>query len=388
MPSTSGILHTYHASRNLNLFEHTPWAPDASPFSAPPPKHILLFVGGLYDNYLIPSYTSDLAALFPLHLGQTWRLLHVQLSTAGRAFGTLDIDRDVEEIGAAVDFIREKLYREGNGAGGDVDVVLMGHSTGCQDTMRYLTAPNPIAERKARRPVVQGAILQAPVSDRDAVNHSIEEGPEVGKAFEKAMQIVKATSEKDYRDVLLPLSVSRPLFGPAPLSVARFLSLASPDSPGNPSVEDFFSSDASEERLRSTFGRVGKNGLLRHATPSQRETQSVLVLMSDSDEYAEINQRSTLSRWKTIMTEDTGATIHGESAVILNALHDVGGDDWPSQEARLVVMRKKVLHYLRDAVGDVGRDADAIWHKDGDRVMALKSGDGRRIEDQVGVLKL
>lgn len=387
MPPTPGILHTYHPSRNLNLFEHTPYTPDTSPSNVPPPKHILLFIGGLYDNFLTPSYTSDLAALFPLHCAQTWRLIHTQLSSAGRAFGTLDVDRDIGEIGVAIDFIRQKLYRNAN-EGSEVDIVLMGHSTGCQDTMRYLSAPNPVSERQAKRPVVQGAILQAPVSDRDAMNHSIKEGPEVSKAYDRAMAIVNATSEKDYRDVLLPLSVSRSLFGPAPLSIARFLSLASPGSPESPSIEDFFSGDLTDERLRNTFGRVGRNGLLQQSMTSVHESQSILILMSDSDEHASVDQRTLLLRWKSIVTEDTGAIIHGESSVILNALHDVGGDDWPSQDARLVVLRKKVLHYLKDVVGDIGSDAMDTWHKDGDRVMALKSGDGRRIEDQVGVLKL
>lgn len=387
MPSAPGILHTYHPARNLNLFEHTPYPPNTSPSSVPPPKHILLFIGGLYDNYLIPSYTADLAALFPLHSAQTWRVIHIQLSSAGRAFGTLDIDRDIEEIAGAIDFIHRSLYHDTNN-GGAVDIVLMGHSTGCQDVMRYLTAPNPINNRKALRPVIQGAILQAPVSDRDAMNHSIQEGPEVARAYERAMQIVKNTKESEYRDVLLPLSISRQLFGPAPLSIARFLSLASPESPGVPSVEDFFSSDVSEERLRGTFGRIGRNGLLRHSGVSVGGTQSVLVLMSDSDEHVKVNQKKMLQRWKGIMSEDTGGTIHGDSAVILNALHDASGDDWPSQEARLVVLRRKVLQYLRDVVGDVGNDAMDVWHRDGDRVMALKSGDGRRVEDMVGVLKL
>lgn len=387
MPSVSGVLHTYHPSRNLNLFEHTPFTPDTSPSSVPPPRHVLLFLGGLYDNFLTPSYPSDLAALFPLHSAQTWRVIHTQLSSAGRAFGTLSIDRDIEEVGVAIDFIRQELYRNANN-GSDVNVVLMGHSTGCQDTMRYLSAPNPVSERKAKRPVVQGAILQAPVSDRDALNHVLQEGPEVRKAYDRAMAIVDATREEDYKDVMLPLSVCGALFGPAPLSIARFLSLASPGSPAGPSVEDFFSSDLTDGRLRNTFGQVGRNGVLQQSTASVRESQSVLVLMSDSDEYAKMDQRTLLSRWKGIMTEDTGAVIHGDSSVILNALHDVSGDDWPSQEARLVVLRKKVLNYLKDAVGEIGSDAMDIWHKDYDRVMALKSGDGRKIEDQVGVLKL
>jgi len=312
--------------------------------------------------------------------------VHVQLSSAGRAFGVCDIDRDVEEIGTAIGFLRG-LFGANKGDAGDVDIVLMGHSTGCQDTMRYLTAPNPISERRSKRPVVQGAILQAPVSDREALNHEVEDSPEVKGCFERAMKIVRATSENDYRDVLLPLSVSRPLFGPAPLSISRLLSLASPGSPGWPSVEDFFSSDLSEETLRSTFGKIGENGLLWHSA-AERETQSILILMSDADQWAKISQKDVLARWKNLMTEDTGAAIHGESAVIANAKHDVSGEDWSSLEARLVVLRRKVLRYLEDVVGDVGDDAHTIWRRDRDRVAALKEGEATGVEETIQGLKL
>lgn len=382
-----GTLHVYHGDRGLNLFEHTPRSSSiASNGRPPPPKHILLFVGGLYDNFNAPRYVNDLASLFPGHESQEWRVMHVQLSSNGRAWGFLSIDRDIEEIAVCVDFLRTKLYNNDK-----LDVVLMGHSTGCQDLMRYLTAPNPIDSRKPARPVVQGAILQAPVSDRDSTLQSIADGPEVKKAYDALMQIVQNTPEKDHRDTILPLNLMRPMFGVVPVSIARFLSLVSPNSPDNPSVEDFFSHDLHDSTLKKTFGSIGRNKMLNRSTgDGPRDLQSILVLMSDSDEHvgAKVSQKALLARWKEAMREDTGTSIYGDSAVILNALHDVGGDDWPSKEARLVVLRKKVIHYLRHVVGGVDHYADTIWHKDGDKVMSMKAGDGRSIEDQVGVLKL
>lgn len=175
----------------------------------------------------------------------------------------------------------------------------------------------------------------------------------VRKAYEQIMDIVQATPEAKYRDTILPMDLSRKVFGPAPMSISRFLSLASPGSPENPSAEDFFSEDLSEERLRETFGMVGRNGVL--------EGERMLVLLSDSDEFAGgIDQNMLLERWKEVM-RGTGADVHGESDVILNALHDVGGEDWPSQEARLVVLRKKILMYLRDVVGGIDESADEVW---------------------------
>lgn len=384
---TEGILHVYHPGRHLNLFEHLPHPANSSSRNIPaPPKHILLFIGGLYDTFNGPSYVNDIAALFPLHENQEWRVMHAQLSSNGRAFGIFDLDRDIEDIGACIDYIRGQLFKDKG-----LDIVLMGHSTGCQDIMRYLTAPNPLNDKKAVRPVIQGAILQAAVSDRDGVLHAVEEGPEVKKAFEKAMEIANATAEKDRKDTIIPMNFTRPLFGPAPISVNRFLSLVSPDSPANPSTEDFFSYDLSDSTLLKTFGTIGRNRMLNRSTgDGPRDTQSVLILLSDSDEHVRkhVSQKKLLARWKEAMREDLGATVHGDSAVILNATHDVGGMDWPSQEARLVALRKKVLHYLKFVVGGIDAQANNIWHDDGDRVMALKAGDNRNIEEQVGVLKL
>lgn len=379
---TEGALHVYHEGRNLNIFEHLP----RSSGSHAPPKHVLLFVGGLFDTFNLPQYVTDLAALFPLHSTQEWRVMHIQLSSQGRSWGIFDIDRDIEEIAICINFLRDKLFKNSG-----LDVVLMGHSTGCQDVMRYLTAPNPLNDRKPARPVIQGAILQAPVSDRDAMNHTIEEGPEAKKAYDSIMKTVDATPEHQRRDVVLPLNLMRPLLGLVPVSIARFLSLASPESPANPSVEDFFSSDLSDSTLRKTFGVIGRNRMLNRPTgDGARDVQSLLVLMSDSDGNVsgKTSQKALLTRWKEVTRDETGASIHDESAVILNAMHDVGGDDWPSQEARLVVLRKKVIHYLKHVVGGIDQTATEIWHKDGDRVMAMKSGDGRSIEDKVGVLKL
>lgn len=378
----TGILHVYHPGRALNLFE---LLPSFQGGNVTPPKHVLLFIGGLYDNFSGQQYVPDLAALFPLHEQQTWRVMHVQLSSHGRAWGVSSIDGDVEEVAVCIEYIRGTLCKNE-----DTDIVLMGHSTGCQDIMRYLTSPNPLDERKSIRPVVQGAILQAPVSDRDAALHVKEEGPEVKKAFDRANQISKDTAPADARDTILPMNTTKLIWGPTPVSVARWLSLVSPDSPENPSIEDFFSNDLSDDSLRKTFGTIGSNRLLvRSSGVDSSNSPCMLVLMSDSDEFARRpGQAKSLERWRAIVNNDTGATIFKDSAVILNAVHDVGGDDWPSQEARLVVLRKKVMDYLQYVVGDVDEEARKIWQTDYQRVMGMKQDDGRNVEDKVGVLKL
>jgi len=301
-------------------------------------------------------------------------------------------------MATAITFIRTKLYTHKY-----IDIVLMGHSTGCQDIMRYLTALNPLNPRNAARPSVEGAILQAPVSDRDAVLHTIddEDAPETRKAYDAAMKIVKSTAEKDRRNVILPMNLTKPLFAPAPINIERFLSLVSPDSPQNPSVEDFFSHDLGDHIFQRTFGSIGKNGVLQLSSQSGRTQGSksneqspiptLLVLMSDSDENVRshiVSQKNSLNQWGKALTHESGCLLDPASDVILNAIHDVGGDDWPSQEARLVNLRAAVLSYLSSRVGDIGSEAWDTWRRDREKVMRLKRDDGRDVNAQVGVLKL
>ena len=91
------FLHIYHAKRGLLLFEYANQS--ASPTGIAQqnqPPNVLLFIGGLYDTIRSPGYVEDLAALFPRNApNQKWRLMHVQLSSAGRAFGMFDLNRDV-----------------------------------------------------------------------------------------------------------------------------------------------------------------------------------------------------------------------------------------------------------------------------------------------------
>lgn len=94
-------LHVYFAKRRLLLLEYINTTTTTGSSSTPAqasssPPNVLLFVGGLYDNFRSPRYVDDLAALFPRDVpAQKWRVMHVQLSTAGRSWGLYDLNRDV-----------------------------------------------------------------------------------------------------------------------------------------------------------------------------------------------------------------------------------------------------------------------------------------------------
>lgn len=94
-------LHIYHPKRGLLLLEYTNRASDHTSCAAqlPQPDNVLLFIGGLYDTFRSPGYVDTLAALFPRdEPDQKWRVMHVQLSSAGRAFGLFNLDRDVGSL--------------------------------------------------------------------------------------------------------------------------------------------------------------------------------------------------------------------------------------------------------------------------------------------------
>lgn len=90
-------LHTYYPRRTLNLSEYIPRLNLTQPRQEQhQPPNVLLFIGGMYDNFRSPKYVDDLAALFPRdEPDQKWSVFHVQLSSAGKCFGLVDLNRDV-----------------------------------------------------------------------------------------------------------------------------------------------------------------------------------------------------------------------------------------------------------------------------------------------------
>jgi hypothetical protein len=92
------------------------------------------------------------------------------------------LGNDIDEISHTVNYVREyKVPQFGPGK-----VVVMGHSTGSQDVMHYINCPNPrpahpIFDRNwtpVVRAKIDGAIMQAPVSDREGILWVVKCGTE------------------------------------------------------------------------------------------------------------------------------------------------------------------------------------------------------------------
>ncbi|TXT04283.1 hypothetical protein VHUM_04170 [Vanrija humicola] len=107
----------------------------------------VVFIGGLFSGMLDAPFLPRLSRA----LGDAgWRLVQIHWSSAYDGFGTGSLDRDCDELESLVAHLRTL---------GVHTVVLMGHSTGSQAVLRYLS--------KAGRSEVQGGILQSPASDRE-----------------------------------------------------------------------------------------------------------------------------------------------------------------------------------------------------------------------------
>lgn len=132
------------------------------------------------------------------------------LSSAYKGWGTASLQSDASELAAAVDYFRSKQRKQ--------KVVLMGHSTGCQDCMEYTTGLG-----HETRPPVEGIMLQAPVSDPEAASEMVDK-TKLNESIQMAQDWVNQGKAQD----VLPSKVTGEFF-PGPVTAYRWLSLMSPD---------------------------------------------------------------------------------------------------------------------------------------------------------------
>ncbi|OJD28777.1 siderophore biosynthesis lipase [Diplodia corticola] len=319
-----GILH--HYTESLVTFEFT-----SSTIRKP---HSLVFIGGLGEGLGSTSYMADLVrALHPTD----WSIFTVNISSSHQSWGLGHLDRDTDEIAQCLNYVRDyKASKHGGVAG---KLVLMGHSTGSQHVLHYLSRPNPHAAaapafdpdlQHVRRPALDGAIMQAPVSDREAMQLVVHHGwlgktpAQTRRVFDELVAIAEeATKDDQACDFLLPLEKTSAIgYQNTPLSARRFLSLVSPESPQAPREDDLFSSDLGDEQLKKTFGMVRERQLSGYG---------LMVLVSGADQAVPdwVDKEKLMARWKKATDHDGEAEIWDEefSGIIPNASHALSNDD-------------------------------------------------------------
>jgi Protein of unknown function (DUF1749) len=261
-----------------------------------------------YTQTLLPHLTSV-----------SYALVEVLLTSSYMGWGTGSISRDAHELSLCVSYFRARKPSGGK-------IVLMGHSTGCQDTMEYLTG-----EGREERPVVDGAVLQAPVSDREAIQMILER-----ETYERSLATARALISDNRGADILPSDLTANIFGPAPCSANRWYSLASPAGSTTTGTEDFFSSDLPTSRLRQTFGSIPPS------TP-------LCILYSGSDEFVPgyVDREALVRKWIEAVKEGEGVVDERCSGVVEGATHSlIGGPE--------VVMEdfiERVVGFLRGLEG-------------------------------------
>jgi hypothetical protein len=254
---------------------------------------------------------SKLATSLP----PTWTLAQALLSSSYSGWGTSSVSKDVTEIAACVAYFR--TIKKGK-------LVIMGHSTGSQDVLEYLTGTSSEA-----RPHVDGGILHAPVSDREAMQALLSEEV-LNDTVTQAQKMVDAGRGED----ILPPTAATTIFGETPVCARRWLSLASPNHDGD---DDLFSTDLTDEQLGRTFGSL----------PAET---SLCILMMGSDEYVppSIDKKTLLERWIGI-DEKRGARIDRLcSGVVESATHSMTGNS----EETIQTFIYKVHGFLKGLTAD------------------------------------
>lgn len=281
--TAAGTVHTIPP--NLSAFEPTkPLAPSAS-------VHTLLWIGGMFDTLLSVHYPLTLAST----LGPNWSVMCASLNSAGMGWGVSSIARDAEDMAKIIRYV--KGLRPGG------KVVVMGHSTGCQDCMEYVTGKG-----KEERPGVDGVILQAPVSDREAITNELPRAF-VQEVDQLALKMCTEGHDKD----CLPNRLTKSVFGRIGITARRWLDVSSP-GPNHDGADDFFSSDLSDERLRNTFGKVPASSPL-------------LVLYGGADESVPqvVDKRRLVQRWMQTTEQHGGAVDGRNGGIVEGASHNLNG---------------------------------------------------------------
>lgn len=275
-----GLVHEFRP--NLTAFE---FRPEKYPQKS---DKVVVFIAGLTNGLLNVPYLPQLAEAVA---EQGWNLVQVLLSSAYRGFGVSSLARDVKELGYLVEYLKSET------GGQRKKIVLMGHSTGCQDTMEYLSKFKFNDKYQPDVHDVDGGILQAPVSDVEAFQLTHKNLEELTKRVHDEY-ISQGKGEH-----ILPQEFRAATFNTA-ITANRFYSLAHPRG-----SDDYFSSYLRNEDYAQTFGKL---------------SVPILVLYGSKDEFVPplVNKQKLIDTWKENVADEKYWSPY--SKVLPGALHNVG----------------------------------------------------------------
>lgn len=180
------------------------------------------------DGLLACKYVDDIAPAID-KLG--WAVVQPLLSSSYTGYGTSSLSRDAEELGQLLATIDARS---------PVDAfAIVGHSTGCQDIVALLRTAPPAVRKKIR-----AAVLQAPVSDRENSDNPAETAA--------LLTTAEGLVARGEGSTLVPGYLHN---GFVPMNAERFVALHA-----RLGADDMFSSDLTDEELRSRLGHMGTSG--------------------------------------------------------------------------------------------------------------------------------
>jgi pimeloyl-ACP methyl ester carboxylesterase len=239
--------------------------------STVPPTLKCILLGGLSDGLFPVPYTTALASMcFEWNEEKggtpfTASLVQPILSSSYTGFGHGDLDRDVEELDELMDCLIEHRQAE--------SILLLGHSTGCQQIVHFL-------KQARHRTRIAAAVLQAPVSDREAatIDPSVSGSSRAVSTVEHHAASPHLNQLHQFIETATQMKaqgrgsemMARAAFW-APISANRYYDLMATNG-----KDDYFSSDFSDEELQDRLSHIARLG---------STLQRVLVAYSGADEY-------------------------------------------------------------------------------------------------------
>ncbi|GJJ71050.1 hypothetical protein EMPS_03400 [Entomortierella parvispora] len=281
-----GTLSTYNPQTRLTMFESGPQHSSTS----------VLFIGGLMDGYNAVPYLPLLNEALANELGVS--LIQVMLSSSHAGYGTATLMEDVWELDALLTYLREQRNK--------TRIFIIGHSTGSQDAIKYVTYGK-------NQSVVKGIVLQGAVSDREFLSSSVEN---YGKYLRLAQRMINDGNGQE----LMVREVDV-----APITANRFFSLAAVGGD-----DDMFSSDIPFEALHALFKEV---------------KMPLIMVHSGKDEYipSRVNKEKLYTQLAKASPTCLGAVVLPEADHVIS--------DQPSQ----ITFCKAVVEFIQRVVVDLDR---------------------------------
>eukprot|EP00803_Ostreobium_quekettii_P001668 evm.model.scf_2612.2 EVM.evm.TU.scf_2612.2 scf_2612:17594-20865(-) len=242
-------------------------------------RHVVL-VGGLTDGLLFAPYAEGLARALD---GIGWSLVQAQLTSSYQGYGVQSLDDDADEL--------HKLAMHLQTCKSSVGIVLVGHSTGCQDVVRFVQS---YGSDKSMPPLL-GTVLMAPISDQE----ELAMHPDLKLYEDKAKQMV---ADGQGNEILFRNYVTD---DGTPTTARRFASLSSRGGD-----DDMFSSYFSSNELKKLLGHMS--------------LCPCLIVMSGSDEFVpDYVDKQKLGQRFVESIGDSGA----ELVVVEGARHGMEGHE-------------------------------------------------------------